>query len=74
MKVTIKNIKCGVCIYCQKIENGVYRCNKRSFMINPKFIRAWGCSDYKCMYMSLLDITEHANDIMIIKINNKKGQ
>lgn len=73
MKVTIKNIKCGVCIYCQKIEDGIYRCKKRSFMINPKFIRAWGCNDYECEFMSLLDISEHMNDKISIKIK-KKGQ
>ena len=42
-------------------------------MINPKFIRTWGCNDYKCKFMSLLDITEHMNDIISIKIK-KKGQ
>ena len=57
---------CNSCVHCINY-NGVKRCNKRSFMINPKFIRAWGCSDYKCKFMSLLDISEHANDIIVFK-------
>lgn len=58
-----------ICDYCRHCVNyrGMKRCNKRSFMINPKFIRAWGCNDYKTIFMSLLDITEHANDIITFK-------
>ena len=40
------NCICNDCIhrvnYC-----GTARCEKRSFMINPKFIRIYGCNDYK---------------------------
>ena len=50
-----------ICDYCRHCVNyrGMKRCNKRSFMINPKFIRAWGCNDYKTIFMSLLDIPKN---------------
>ena len=51
-QIMIKCI-CNTCVHCINY-NGVKRCNKRSFMINPKFICAWGCNDYKCKYESLL--------------------
>ena len=65
------NCICHDCVHCVNYR-GTKRCNKRSFMINPKFIRAWGCNDYKCKYMSLLDIYEHANDIIVIKKGDNK--
>ena len=43
-------LKCKDCEH--KTKNN--RCLKRSFMINEKFLKAWGCDDYKPKYLDLL--------------------
>lgn len=45
----MKYDKCTNCIH----RYGT-RCNKRTMEINSRFIRAWGCDNYKPNYESLL--------------------
>ena len=48
--MVIKYCKCIDCEY--KTKYG--RCRKRQFMIDYKFIRVWGCDDFKPKYETLL--------------------
>lgn len=41
--------KCKDCIHRRGI-----RCEKRTMVINPKFVRVWGCDHYKANYESLI--------------------